>query len=196
MTATIPQTAIDAAATAAAEGIAGYQGFSLSAMEADSRSLIEQDALAAVAAAVPIIAAAALDTRADETPAEHLYERVLVEDLNGHLGYEVRQYAITKRTAKKIFFAYRPECVKVVDRVALERNGYAWIRAHGGFRVYAHLADAQGPAPETSVEKVSRLRAAMAAVHPDRGGDPGEFRAAYARYRGAVNAHTKPTPAT
>lgn len=58
MTATIPQAAMDAAVAAAAGGIAGYQGFSLSTMEAGPRSLIEQDALAAVIAATPIIAAA------------------------------------------------------------------------------------------------------------------------------------------
>jgi hypothetical protein len=133
--------------------------------------------------------------------AEYVYEQALVEDHNGHLGYEVRQHPVVKRTSKRIFFTQSGR-MRVIDRACFEAKGEAWIRAAGGFLVYANRADAEPARRETSKaksetpkEEISRLRAAMAAAHPDRGGDPAEFRAAYARYRAAVTGSARTSEA-
>lgn len=44
------------------------------------------------------------------------------------------------------------------------------------------------PLREEAPPSLADLRAAAAAAHPDRGGDPEEFRVAHARYRAAKEA--------
>jgi hypothetical protein len=117
--------------------------------------------------------------------AEYLYERALFEDLNGHLDWEVRQYPIVKRTTMRVYYADRSGRVGIVDRQKLESEGSVWVRSGGGFTLHANRVDAEPTSAETTTEKVTRLRVAMAAVHPDRGGDPAEFRAAFALYEKA-----------
>lgn len=96
---------------------------------------------------------------------------------NGHL----RRYRIIKRTPRRI---YLTDCGRtyVVDRTALDANGS--VRSS---RLYAELYAAEPSMPDgwggwhTSVQ-LKALKAEAVAVHPDRGGDSAEFRAAWARY--------------
>lgn len=132
--------------------------------------------------------AEAIEVTAD-TPIEYLYGTWQVENLDGYLVQQVEQFAIIKRTPKRVFYDAGYGRVRCVDRQVLEQTGSAYNRSAGAwapdYQLFTNRADVEPEPPETHEAKVSRLRAAAAAAHPDRGGDPAEFRAAYARYRTA-----------
>lgn len=125
---------------------------------------------------------------------EYLYSPDWHEDLDGYLVREVKLFRITKRTPKRVFFDAGYGRTKSVDRERLERDGNVWVREFGGYFVYANRADAEPTPREEPKARVRRLRDEMAAVHPDRGGDPAEFRTAYARYQRAVASTREVTP--
>lgn len=132
------------------------------------------------------------------TAVEYLYQSWMFEDQDGYLDTEVLHLPITKKTPKRIFFTDMFGRPKSVDRQHLEQHGWAGVeRGTGRYHVHANLADAE-PAPrETPEAKVSRLRAEMAAAHPDRGGNADEFRAARARFeRARASRPTKTEGAT
>lgn len=122
----------------------------------------------------------------DVVPVEYLYSPWMYEDERGHLDTEVKLFRITKRTPKRVFFTAWSGRVKSVDRGQLEATGRAWIRDSGGYSVHVDRADAEPTPREATEDKIKRLRNEAAAIHPDRGGDPAEFRAAHARYRRAL----------
>jgi hypothetical protein len=122
----------------------------------------------------------------DVVPVEYLYSPWMYEDERGHLDTEVKLFRITKRTPKRVFFDAGRGRAKSVDREQLEREGRVWVREFGGYSVYANRADAEPTPREATEDKIRRLRVEAAALHPDRGGDPIEFRAAYARYQRAA----------
>ncbi|MCH9729882.1 MAG: hypothetical protein K0U84_09445 [Actinomycetia bacterium] len=111
--------------------------------------------------------------------------------LAGHDCYEIVACPITRSTAKRIYF--REPVVRLrsglidhgpeyfVDRMVIERDGEIF---HRGLRKSLQLAPPElrsSPPPKS----VADLRREMADCHPDRGGDPAEFRRAHARYMAA-----------
>ena len=137
-------------------------------------------------------------TPADVEPLEFLYG---VDEAGPRdepfSGYVVVPFRIVRKTARRIFYVstWPPGKLRYVDRQAMEAAGdeghwarrtaswwepdnRLWLKAptlHRGLRVNTAAAEAE----------VSRLRAEMAAVHPDRGGTDAEFIAAHRRYEAA-----------
>jgi hypothetical protein len=113
------------------------------------------------------------------------------EDGDGQIPpLEVVAFRVIKKTAKRIFYVGRHDYDKVgsVNRQQLEETGEVWNRSRGWWSADYHL-HAQPPEVGTSRIDVSqlkvelaRLRAEMAAVHPDRGGTDADFIAAHRRY--------------
>lgn len=123
---------------------------------------------------------------------EYLYGNWTHEDADGYIVTSVKQFPILKKTAKRIFYDAGYERTRSVDRQTLEQTGSVRNRSAGwwapDFHLFANRADAEPAPAETAAEKVKRLKLAATAIHPDRGGDPTEFRAAYARYEAARDA--------
>jgi hypothetical protein len=121
------------------------------------------------------------------------------------------RFRITKCTAKRIYYLRRSESIDehgepidhrhirdttfaeigFVDRQKLEAEGHAYNRGRhwsaSDWHLYASLeallADhGRNREPETPPDDLRRLKAEMAAAHPDRGGSSQEFIAARARY--------------
>lgn len=123
----------------------------------------------------------------------HLYyERHLCWDgcwtFGNHDCYEVMACPVTRVTAKRIYFRgsdsgpkYLRDREWFVNRADMERGVY-----HRGFGTVLHLEPPQRESRR--VQSVSELRREAAELHPDRGGDPAAFRAAYARYARAKAA--------
>lgn len=122
----------------------------------------------------------------------HLYyERYRCSDycsFNPHDCYEVMACPVTRVTAKRIYFRgadngtkYLRETEFLVDRVEIEANGFAYSRR---MRQTLHL-EPLATHPRLDEKQVAELRKEAADAHPDRGGDPEEFRTAYARYAAA-----------
>jgi hypothetical protein len=103
----------------------------------------------------------------------------------GRECFVLRQCEITRITACRIYFQesadaplHRREREWFISRIAIELGGVVWHRA---LQTTLYLEPPELRAcrkPKT----VTQLRREMAALHPDRGGDPAEFRAAHARY--------------
>ncbi len=114
-------------------------------------------------------------------------------DLGPHECYEVRSRLVTRVTAKRIYFASRSHPVTgrvvregFVDRATIEAAGEVWHRRVGAGGTRLYLSPPPLPTrPRNDSPSVADLRASAAAVHPDRGGDPGEFRRRYAAYANA-----------
>jgi hypothetical protein len=119
-------------------------------------------------------------------------------------GHPVR-FRIIKKTAKRIFYARYEEVldaqgepvkgivdnddgVGIVDRQKLEAEGIATNRSAGWWSPEYHLhASFEGMmhslfSDREAIPDLHRLKAEMAAAHPDRGGNSTEFIAARARY--------------
>jgi hypothetical protein len=113
-----------------------------------------------------------------------------------HECNSIRSYPVTKVTPKRIYFdsnihwrSIDDPHIHFVDRSVIERDGSIY---HDGVREILHLKDTQlklklARPPKPSV---SELRRRAADSHPDRGGDPAEFRAAYQEYERAKRAPT------
>lgn len=132
-------------------------------------------------------------------PVEYLYGTWTLEDADGYIVTRVEAFRIKKKTAKRIFY-YADwihgdlSRVRSVDRATLEATGSVYNHSAGwwspDFHLFADRADVE-PAPvETAAAKVSRLRAEMAAAHPDRGGDDAAFIQAHQRYQRAVSTES------
>ncbi|WP_256789871.1 hypothetical protein [Frankia sp. AvcI1] len=109
------------------------------------------------------------------------------EHWKGHL----ERIRITRRTPKRVYYDAgfgRQNRERSVDRAELEttgesRQGRSWWEG----TLYA----AEPPMPESwapPAPDLALLKAAAAALHPDRGGDPDVFREAWARYERARDA--------
>jgi hypothetical protein len=123
-----------------------------------------------------------------------------------HDCYAVMACPVTRVTAKRIYFRgaddgakWRRESEMYINRAAIEQGGDAVGRllSNGGvyhrmMRVVLHLEPPQRESDSlrrvikatarTPDKPVAELRREAADLHPDRGGDPDAFRAAYARY--------------
>lgn len=106
----------------------------------------------------------------------------------GHPGgegcYEVRKCPITRITKKRIYFQsdrhWERDREFFVDRADMEREGSVYHRH------LRQLLSLEMPKLQVYRRKsVAELRREMADCHPDRGGDPAEFRKAHARYAAA-----------
>jgi hypothetical protein len=104
-----------------------------------------------------------------------------------HECYSVRSYPVTKVTPKRIYFdsagRWDPD-IHFVDRSSIERGGSIY---HRELRERLYLTDTQLKLRRLRPSKpsVGELRRKAADSHPDRGGDPAEFRAAYQEYERA-----------
>ena len=109
--------------------------------------------------------------------------------LAGHDCYEIVACPITRITAKRIYFRdggpgkWRGEQEWFVDRAAIEGNGDGVY--HRRMRETLELQPPELRRYRRRSKSVAELRREMADCHPDRGGDPAEFRAARARYAAA-----------
>ena len=123
-----------------------------------------------------------------------------------HDCYAVMACPVTRVTAKRLYFRgaddgakWRRESEMYINRAAIEQGGDAVGRllSNGGvyhrmMRVVLHLEPPQRESDSlrrvikatarTPDKPVAALRREAADLHPDRGGDPDAFRAAYARY--------------
>jgi hypothetical protein len=108
-----------------------------------------------------------------------------------HECNSIRSYPVTKVTPKRIYFDANPHRGRIddpdihfVDRPIIERDGSTYHR-----KLYKtlHLTDTQLKLRRLRPPKpsVNELRRKVADAHPDRGGDPAEFRAAYREYERA-----------
>ncbi len=105
-------------------------------------------------------------------------------------------FRITKKTPKRIYYDAelhgRGPRIRFVDRHRLETDGEITRRGQWWEPdLRLHVTPPQTLPPQWDLE-LPRLKAEMAAVHPDRGGTDAEFIAAHARYQ---NARTKETSA-
>jgi hypothetical protein len=105
----------------------------------------------------------------------------------GHPGrgcYELRACEVTRVTNKRIYFRddieRYSEREQFVDRATIEREGSVY---HRGQRQFLYLEPPE--LHDYRPKSLSELRREMADHHPDRGGDPAEFRVAHARYTAA-----------
>ena len=134
-----------------------------------------------------------------ERPAPVTSDARITEYLYTRHGYKFR---ITKKTKKRVFYCREPlpigeredigirslahaDEIGVVDRQKLEQEGEVYNMAHCWsddfhlYRVPPSLREEE-PLPD-----LRELKAAMAAVHPDRGGSSEAFIEARARYEAA-----------
>jgi hypothetical protein len=108
--------------------------------------------------------------------------------LAGHSCYEVVACPVTRITAKRIYFTTHGSTSRInarehfVDRAAIERDGDAYHREIGE-RLMLNPPTGNDRLQQPTV--IAELRREMANCHPDVGGDPAEFRVAYARYAAA-----------
>ncbi|MFJ2737666.1 hypothetical protein [Streptomyces sp. NPDC087317] len=106
---------------------------------------------------------------------------------------------IVKKTARRIFFLRSSEPGEFeqgyIDRQMFEAQGWVWSSRYS--TIYAEPPEVPADKPfipptfdtpsyraatAPSLDEVKRLKAAMAAAHPDRGGSDTEFIAAHRRY--------------
>lgn len=123
-------------------------------------------------------------------------------------------FPITKKTAKRIYYkrsyieidgkyaskgmdlplaVRRDTRVGYVDRRTLETDGHVINRGRHGFEPDSSLYLEPPPLPVRRPPPgpdLSALRAEVADKHPDRGGDPAEFREAHRRYQRAKHQHS------
>lgn len=126
----------------------------------------------------------------DTTVREYLYARGVDSDGD----HRTIAFPITKRTAKRVYYQRTPwrqhvddQEIGYVDRDELEANGEVRRRSAGWWEPDSRLY-IKPPPLDTSpdrIEEVGRLKADMAAAHPDRGGTNQEFIAARQRYEHA-----------
>ncbi len=121
----------------------------------------------------------------------------------GHECYEVLACPVTRVTAKRIYFRgadngpkYRRDREWFVSRRDIEgpgdvvgqllSNGGVY---HRGMRQILHLEPpVRRKFAPVDEKTIAALRKEAADLHPDRGGDPDQFRAAHARYTAAKAA--------
>lgn len=116
---------------------------------------------------------------------EFLYELWDANWDDGPLGnYKIHQYPITRKTAKRIYFAAGHGRTGFVDRQRIETDGEIYYRRFPN-RLYLAPPEIPGAPKRPSL---AELKAAMAAAHPDRGGTDAEFIAARQRYERARTA--------
>jgi hypothetical protein len=118
------------------------------------------------------------------------------EELTGtaRWNYHLKKFQITKKTAKRIYYARDPisfidgptfnhdRGTGFIDREKIERDGEIWTCQSWDPDWHLYL---QPPQPETNSEPppdISRLKAEMAAAHPDHGGTSAAFIKARIRY--------------
>src|SRR5690242_18662939 len=102
-------------------------------------------------------------------PAEFLYELWDANWDDGPMGnWQILQHPITKKTAKRIYFAYSTGGHRAgfVDRQRIEADGEIY---HGYTLRRLHLTPPEIPTRAKKPD-LAKLKAAMAAAHPDRGG--------------------------
>lgn len=103
-----------------------------------------------------------------------------------HDCYVIHACPVTRITAKRIYFRGSPDGPRwleeqemFVERAAIERDGDIY---HRGMREILSLEPPVRRDHRRQSKSLAELRREMAKLHPDVGGDPDEFRAAYARY--------------
>jgi len=112
--------------------------------------------------------------------------------------YHTDRFRITKKTAKRVYYIrsddeWEPDGVVIgyVDRQKLEADGEVFNHGAGGwwskdFHLMAAPPEPPSePTPADAKAEVFRLRADMAAAHPDRGGTSEAFIEARSRYMAA-----------
>ena len=130
----------------------------------------------------------------DAGAVEYLYRISTYEDADGFLVDKVMPLRITKKTPKRIYYLRdeRRGRIGYVDRQELESIGEAYHhQGTASFRIYAQPPDLSTARRQDPAEELSRLRAEMAAAHPDRGGTDQEFIAAHRRYKQAQQAYPR-----
>jgi len=105
---------------------------------------------------------------------------------------EIVKFPIHRKTARRVYYVRRrtPDGAELgyVDRGELESHGEVICRSRGwwdaDYMLYKEPPKLDDPpAGEPLEDTVRRLRREAAEVHPDRGGDPEEFRLRFARYQ-------------
>ncbi|MCE7081191.1 hypothetical protein LZF96_13855 [Streptomyces sp. ST2-7A] len=113
---------------------------------------------------------------------EYLYELWDANWDDGPLGnYKILRHPIVKKTPRRIYFTYSGGRSGFVDRQRIEADGEVY---HGITLRRLHLTPPEIPS-RPKRPTLPELRAAMAAAHPDRGGNDEAFIAARARYEDA-----------
>ncbi|WP_406004399.1 hypothetical protein [Streptomyces sp. NBC_00987] len=110
----------------------------------------------------------------------------------------VVRFRITKKTPKRIYYVRRERTpgeqeIGYVNRQQLEADGEIYNHGAGGWWAPDFHLHLNPPVLEQARKPdLGELKAAMAAVHPDRGGTNEQFIAARTRYQRARTA--TPTP--
>lgn len=118
-------------------------------------------------------------------PVEFLYELWDANWDEGPLGnYRILAHPVTKKTARRIYFAYCTGRTGFVDRQHIEADGAIY---HGYTRRRLYLTPPEIPR-RPKPPALPELRQAMADAHPDRGGTDAAFIAARERYERARTA--------
>jgi hypothetical protein len=157
-------------------------------------------------------------TKRAARPAPNGSDAHVVEYLYGYTsggedfdGSPVR-FRITKKTAKRIYYSRGYEYLDVggqvvgngplegydyvgfVDRQKLEAEGEVYNRSRpwrADWHIYATFDGCVGPQDQTPVIDLTKLKAEMAAAHPDKGGSSAAFIEARKRYVDARRNHRK-----
>jgi hypothetical protein len=176
------EEAASAAARAAAEGLANQLGSVAKVGRAGYAAVVLKELNAEKRRQRPAA------TTSDSKTIEYLYGESYYE------GFHLHEFRVTKKTTKRIYYIRRqyqgrdPE-IGFVDRQELEAKGEVRNRGvHWSsndsvlYSAPPTHADHNGPPPSVSRQELYRLKMAMAAAHPDHGGNDKEFIAAHERY--------------
>jgi hypothetical protein len=140
----------------------------------------------------------------DARPIEYLYARDTCwsdgpcpcEDLTGtaRWNYHLKKFQIIKKTAQRIYYARNPisfvdgstytfsRGTTFVDREKIERDGEIRTRKWWCPDYHLYLRPPQPEMESEPAPDIARLKAEMAAAHPDRGGTSAAFIEARRRY--------------
>lgn len=133
-------------------------------------------------------------TPAAAVPVEYLYA-IETEHWEGNddvwVPRRVVAFRITKKTPKRIYYVRRergPGEVEIgcINRQKIEADGEIYNHGAGGWWARDFHLHLEPPVIEQAAKPdLAELKAAMAAAHPDRGGNDAEFIAARQRYERA-----------
>jgi hypothetical protein len=116
-------------------------------------------------------------------------------------NYHLKKFQITKKTKQRIYYSRKPlpfeeredrgirdlndYGVAFINRQEIEREGEIWSHKSGGWWEADCCLYLRLPTPKVKTEELpnlGKLKAAMAAAHPDRGGSSAAFIAARVAY--------------
>lgn len=101
-----------------------------------------------------------------------------------HDCYEVVEHPVTRVTARRVYFRHGRRRYDTREHFVSRADLDTGPVFHGALLTKLHAQVPEVPRPPAP-PSVAELRRAMAEAHPDRGGDPAEFREAHARYLAA-----------